>query len=335
MGVPARQPPEIRSIHERRFGALLGEVVTGNPFYREKFEAAGLRVDKLVGLSDCRNLPLISRQDLVEDQLAHPPFGTIAGLDPRRYTRLHRSKEDGRPALWWLDTPESWSWQQDCWRSVYEAAAVDNRDRVVVCTSLDARVADAAALESAERLGALALAVSCNELLRRQDDWLALQPTVLIADAEDARTLAGCLRDRFGDAPRESLRRMIVPVERDREIEAVAAEIGELWKVLPLFQIGGAEIGTWGFTCEAGTGLHVNETEFIVEVVDPVSLDPASSDESGMQYGEVVLTNLGRPCSPLIRYRTGIVAEVRWRECGCGLRSAVLHNLTAPAPACP
>jgi phenylacetate-CoA ligase len=71
------------------------------------------------------------------------------------------------------------------------------------------------------------------------------------------------------------------------------------------------EIGAYGYECEEQTGLHVNEAEFIAEVIDPTSGAPA-------QEGELVLTNLGRVGSPALRYRTGDRVRRDDRLCSCG-----------------
>jgi phenylacetate-CoA ligase len=71
------------------------------------------------------------------------------------------------------------------------------------------------------------------------------------------------------------------------------------------------EMGAYGFECAAQSGLHVNEAEFIAEVIDPVTGEPA--DE-----GELVLTNLGRLGSPLLRYRTGDRVRADRTPCECG-----------------
>lgn len=329
MTTTARQPPEIRAIHEKRFGALLREVVAGNPFYRRRYQSAGLDLDKLVGLSDCRSLPPLSRADLVEDQRLSPPFGSNLTLDTRRYTRVHRSRTDTLPALWWLDTPESWAWQLDCGRNVYRSAGVGDGDRVLVCAPTDTAFG-AIAVESAERLGALVLPTTYVDLLQRLDEWLCFAPTAFVAEPEDARTLAGVLRDRFSEAAYAELRVTIHPAALECDLED-----GALWEARPFFQVGTVEIGPWAFSCEHQNGFHVNESEFIVEVLDPGSGEVVTADEQGLRRGEIVLTNLGRSCSPLIRYRTGVTAEVAWQACACGVGSTVVREATEPAPACP
>jgi phenylacetate-CoA ligase len=79
------------------------------------------------------------------------------------------------------------------------------------------------------------------------------------------------------------------------------------------------EMGAYGYECVAQAGLHVNEAEFIAEVIDPVTGGPA-------REGELVLTNLGRLGSPLVRYRTGDRVRLADGPCPCGRTFARLEG---------
>lgn len=75
------------------------------------------------------------------------------------------------------------------------------------------------------------------------------------------------------------------------------------------------EVGPWGFEClESPGGVHVIDSEFIAEVIDPDGDAPVPDGEPG----ELVLTNLGRWGMPLIRYRTGDQVRVTHERCVCG-----------------
>ncbi|MFI5377602.1 MAG: phenylacetate--CoA ligase family protein, partial [Candidatus Rokuibacteriota bacterium] len=82
---------------------------------------------------------------------------------------------------------------------------------------------------------------------------------------------------------------------------------------------GMTEMGAYGFECAAQSGLHVNEAEFIAEILDPVTGRPA--DE-----GELILSNLGRAGSPLLRYRTGDRVRRARTPCACGRASLRLEG---------
>jgi phenylacetate-CoA ligase len=79
------------------------------------------------------------------------------------------------------------------------------------------------------------------------------------------------------------------------------------------------EMGAYGFECAEQAGLHVNETEFIAEIVDPATGRAAGE-------GELVLTNLGRLGSPLVRYRTGDRVRLGRALCPCGRTFARLEG---------
>jgi phenylacetate-CoA ligase len=82
-------------------------------------------------------------------------------------------------------------------------------------------------------------------------------------------------------------------------------------------------VGPASFECwEAPGFLHLNEVEFIGEVIDPATGHPAPD---GVE-GELVLTNLGRTASPVIRYRTGDIVVRRLDPCRCGRTLARLEG---------
>ena len=83
------------------------------------------------------------------------------------------------------------------------------------------------------------------------------------------------------------------------------------------------EVGTWGFQCtEELNGVHILESEFVAEVVDPETGIPVQDGEAG----ELVLTNLGRSCMPAIRYRTGDLVKIKKRICPCGRTFRILDG---------
>jgi phenylacetate-CoA ligase len=76
---------------------------------------------------------------------------------------------------------------------------------------------------------------------------------------------------------------------------------------------GATEVGAFAFECQSGA-VHVNENEFIAEILDPNTGEAVSEGEKG----ELVVTNLGRIGSPVIRYRTGDLVQLSYQPCPCG-----------------
>jgi phenylacetate-CoA ligase len=74
------------------------------------------------------------------------------------------------------------------------------------------------------------------------------------------------------------------------------------------------EMGAYGFACSQQQGIHVNEGEFIAEILDLQTDQPVQEG----QTGELILTNLGRWGSPVLRYRTGDLVRHGGHQCACG-----------------
>ncbi|MBI3646850.1 MAG: phenylacetate--CoA ligase family protein [Acidobacteriales bacterium] len=102
--------------------------------------------------------------------------------------------------------------------------------------------------------------------------------------------------------------------EPGASIPGTRARIQETWNALVIDHAGATEVGAYGLGCLRGRGVHVNEEEFIAEVVRPGTCEPAAEGE----LGELVITNLGRGAWPVIRYRTGDLVRARRGLCECG-----------------
>src|SRR5687767_296881 len=124
MALPGDSRSERRRRQNELFQNLLRSIVPANSFYTRKL--AGLDLSR----APLESLPFTVKQELVEDQRAHPPYGTNLTFPLDHYTRWHQtSGTSGKPLLW-LDTPESWSWMIDNWVEVFRAAGVSRSDRI-------------------------------------------------------------------------------------------------------------------------------------------------------------------------------------------------------------
>lgn len=109
--------------------------------------------------------------------------------------------------------------------------------------------------------------------------------------------------------------KLVVAGEPGGSIPGTRDRIEKAWGARVFDHAGMTEIGAWGFECaESPGGMHVIEAHFIAEVIDPLSTRPVVDGE----VGELVLTNLGRTGSPLIRYRTGDLVRLTRGPCACG-----------------
>lgn len=317
----------LRYSQKLRLRALLREIYPQNAFYRRKFTDAGLDGGRLETLLESGTdveglltaLPLTTKPEVQADQDAHPPYGSNLTYPASRYSRLHQtSGTTGRPILW-LDTLESWQWFLDCWQQVYEGIPLLPTDRLFFPFSFGPFFGFWGAFESACQRGNLCLPGGGMTSVARLRLLLENQVTVLVCTPTYALRLAEVGRGKGIDIESSPVRAIVVAGEPGGSIEATRKRIERAWGARCYDHCGMTEMGAVGFEClENPGGMHIVEDEFIVEVLDPASEKPSGAE------GELVLTNLGRLGSPLIRYRTGDL--VRWSEepCPCGRSSGRL-----------
>jgi phenylacetate-CoA ligase len=306
------------------FRAMLAEVLAGNVFYRRKLDEVGItEAGTIEGWDDFLRLPFTHKQELVADQQANPPFGSFLTYPLERYTRLHQtSGTTGRP-LRWLDTDESWAWWGRCWATVYRAAGVGAGDRIFFPFSFGPFVGFWAAWEGARQIGALAISGGAQSSEQRLASLLELGATVVCCTPSYALHLAEVAR-ACGQAERlqgSAVRVLIVAGEPGGSLPATRQRIEAAWGARLYDHPGATEVGAYGFTCQQQVGVHLNEDEFIFEVLVPGS-DCSAPDGDG----ELVITNLGRWGSPVIRYRTGDHVRLVQEPCTCGCRFARLEG---------
>ena len=302
----------------RRLADLLRAIHGRNAFYTRKLDAAGIRIDALAFPADLTKLPLTTKSELVADQAAHPPWGTALTEELARYTRYnHTSSTSGRP-LRWLDTNESWQWMLECWKAVYRAARVGPSDRILFAFSFGPFLGFWTAFDAACQMGAHAIPSGGMSSQQRLAIIDTLEPTVVCCTPTYALRLAEVAEQERRDGRRLSdsgVRVLIVAGEPGGSIPSTRARIEQSWGSRVIDHHGLTEVGPVSFECWEGPGfLHLNEAEYVCEVLDPMTLEPVADG----QRGELVITNLGRTASPVIRYRTGDVVVPRVGPCPCG-----------------
>ena len=304
-----------------RLRGLMGEVRASNTFYRRKLSGAGGEGTPAASLDAVLSgLPFTTKAELQEDQERHPPFGTNLTQPLERYSRVHQTSGSTASPLRWLDTPSSWDRLVDAWGEVYRGAGVVPADRVFFAFSFGPFIGFWAGFESAARLGSLAIPGGGLTTAARLSAILDMGATVVVATPTYALHMAEAARAGGIDLAKSPVRALIVAGEPGGSVPATKARIEAAWGARCFDHCGMTEVGPFGFECmEAPGGLHALESEFIVEVVDPATGKRASSaGGEARAEGELVITNLCRAASPVIRYRTGDLVRWSTRPCPCG-----------------
>jgi phenylacetate-CoA ligase len=169
------------------------------------------------------------------------------------------------------------------------------------------------AFAGAEHLGALCLTGGAMSTIERVAAIVATQATVLMCTPTYALRLAEAASEEGIDLARSALRVSIHAGEPGASIPGTRDRIEKQLGVEAFDHTGATEVGAHGFSCSARDGVHINESEFIAEVLDAGTGEARDEGE-----GELVLTNLGRWGMPAIRYRTGDRVTAVRGECSCG-----------------
>jgi len=298
--------------------SLLAELFPANNFYSRKLQDRGLTFD-VASLADySARFPFTTKQELVEDQIRHPPFGTNLTYPLERYTRFHQTSGTTGAPLRWLDTPESWSGMLESWEQVFRAARVGASDRVFFAFSFGPFIGFWMAFESAERLGCLCVPAGGLSTVARLRMMVDNDINVLCCTPTYALRLAEVASKEKVDIRGLRLKAIVVAGEPGGSVPAVRAHLESSWPGARVFDHHGmTEVGPVSYECPAQPGvLHIIESAYLAEVIDPVSATPGVPG----QTGELILTTLGRTGSPLLRYRTGDLVKCNGRggQCQCG-----------------
>jgi phenylacetate-CoA ligase len=306
---------DLADLQADRLRRQIQEILPRNRFYARKFAQAGLETAAVQTPADLARLPFTTKAELLADQADYPPYGTVLTYPVSRYCRLHQTSGTlGRP-LRWLDTAESWDWVLGCWQAIFAFVGVGPGDRLFFPFSFGPFLGFWAAFEAAARLGCLCLPGGGMSSSARLRFLLDNEATVVLCTPTYALRLAEVAREEEIDLASAPVRMLIVAGEPGGSIPATRSRIEAAWGARVFDHSGMTEIGALGIECpESPAGLHLLETDCLAEVIQPDTGAPAVRGE----VGELVLTNLGRWGSPLLRYRSGDLVRVDPRPCPCG-----------------
>lgn len=285
-----------------RLMRLLSEIVPRNPFWTNKFDEAGIRLADIRTPAELQALPFTTKAEILADQQGSPPYGTNLTFDLGDYCRLHQTSGTTGHPLRWLDTPESWEWMMGCWAQLFRLLGLTRQDRLFFPFSFGPFLGFWAGFEGANRMGNLCLPGGGLSSHSRLNMMLENRATVVCCTPTYALRLAEVAAELKIDLANSPVRAILVAGEPGGNIPATRRRIEEAWGARVFDHWGMTEVGPMGIeTAENPGSMAMLETECIVEIIDPqtgVAVPPGTE-------GELVITNLGRIGSPLIRYRTG------------------------------
>jgi phenylacetate-CoA ligase len=210
-----------------------------------------------------------------------------------------------------------------CWATVFERSGVTADDRIFFAFSFGPFLGFWTGFNAGERVGALCMPGGGMSTLARIEAIIGNAVTVLCCTPTYAIHMGQVAAENNIDLEKSSVRAIIVAGEPGAAVPATRAAIEGYWPGAKVWDHHGmTEIGPVTYQCPHHDGtLHVIEEHYIAEIIDPETLKPVPPGEQG----ELVLTNLGRHGSPLLRYRTGdLVCAGPACTCTCGTAELAL-----------
>ncbi len=308
----------------RAVQALLGVLLQSNDFYAAKLSGAQVKnIPASLGDFSSR-VPFTFKAELIADQTQNPPFGSNLTYPIEKYSRFHQTSGTTGKPMRWLDTAKSWIWVVDCWTRIYASADVTELDRIFFPFSFGPFLGFWGAFDAAARMGCLAIPGGGMRSTARLTTLLDNGVTAICTTPTYAMHLAEVAAEEGIDLSAGQVRTIIVAGEPGGSIPATRALIEQRWGARVVDHHGMTEIGPVSYECPRRRGvLHVMEAAYFPEVIDPKTLKPVGPGGSG----ELVLTNLGRWGSPILRYRSGdIVRLAQNAQCECGSREMALEG---------
>ncbi len=317
---------DLRAGQLAALNALLGRIIPANPFVTRKLLEANAPISYPSLEAFRQAFPFTTKQELVADQIRHPPFGRNLTYPVHAYSRFHQTSGTTGKPLPWLDTPETWSALIDCWGEVYRAAGVTRQDTVFFAFSFGPFLGFWLAFDAAARLGCLCIPGGGLSSLGRLELLRDAKATVLCCTPSYALHLGELAVTEKVDLSQAAIRKIILAGEAGGSLPATRGAIEKAWPGAHAFDHHGmTETGPVTYECPARPGrLHVIDRAFLAEVIDPASGAPADA-------GELVLTTLLRDGSPLLRYRTGDRVRLstpflQGAACECGRADTALDG---------
>ncbi|MFD1706682.1 phenylacetate--CoA ligase family protein [Siminovitchia sediminis] len=293
-----------------RLQETLARVYSKVPYYKEKLSEKGIRVGDIKKVSDITKLPFTKKQDLRDNY----PYGLFA--EPiENIARMHASSgTSGKPTVVSYTKNDLRVWSELIARAI--TAAGGNKGDVFQNAYGYGLFTGGLGLHyGAELLGAAVVPISGGNTERQILSIQDFKPRGIGCTPSYALNIAEKMIDLGLDSRNNSLRYGIFGAEPWSE--AMREKLEELLDIKAVDIYGLSEIMGPGVSVEcheAQDGLHIADDHFLVEVIDPKTLQPVEDGNDG----ELVFTTLTKEAFPLIRYRTGDISSIHREPCRCG-----------------
>jgi phenylacetate-CoA ligase len=316
---------ELDALQLKKLQLRVGRAYDSIPFYRERYQTAGVSPDDIKSLDDLRRLPLVTKEDILADEARHPPYGSFLGVPEEAiWEILTSSGTSGKGREVHAFT------QRDCvlrgsnFAVAFAWAGVSAADAVIFHVGASNSASIGSLTRGIRAVGRLPYLVGHAGFDERIDLMLQFGFDAMWCMPSALNGLSQLLRER-GIEPRKQWpnTRSVMIAAESFPVEWVHS-MEEFWGCKIYEEYGATQAhGGIGMTnCERGAvigsrrgAMHFFSWTLLFEVLNPDTLEPVKAGEEG----DLVITHLDKEASPLVRFRTR--DRVRWfpsTECPCG-----------------
>ena len=308
--------PELETMPRQQLEALQVEklrrtidICLQSPFYKRVLGERGITSDTIKTIDDVRRLPFTTKQDLRENY----PFGLVGG-NMKDAIRIHSSSgTTGNPTVVTYSRHDIESWANMIARSMYMVGCRDT-DVFQNSSGYGMFTGGLGFQYGAEKLGATTVPAAAGNSKRQIMFIRDFGTTCLHAIPSYAIRLAEVFHEEGIDPRSTKLHTLFIGAEP--HTDGQRRRIERLLGVKAYNSFGMTEMNGPGvaFECQEQNGMHLWEDNYILEIIDPDTLEPVPDGE----IGEMVLTTLDRTMMPILRYRTHDLTRILPGDCPCG-----------------
>jgi phenylacetate-CoA ligase len=306
---------QLEALQLERFRKQMAYVYERSPFYKRKFDEAGILASSIQSLDDVQHVPFTLKEELRESQAEHPPWGDFPCIPPEEGVRVFQTTgTTGIPVKILLNKNDWYVHFYEQFMHFMYGYGIKTTDILFVPFGYSLYIAwwgFQAALEQAGVMIVPGGGQSSQDRVRNAFEWGATvvcgTPTYLLYLGDTAKKMGMPLSD-------SAVRILVAAGEPGANVPSTKRALEELWSAKCYDDIGSTEISNFGFECLVQNGTHAIESMFYAECLDPETLKPVKEGE----VGELVLSNLCTESVPLIRYRMRDLVKFNKKPCDCG-----------------
>ena len=303
------EPDKMRQLQSERLVRQVKHVWDNVPYYRKKMEEKGVTPDDIKGIEDLHKLPFLSKADLRDAY----PFGLLA-KPLSECVRIHStSGTTGKRVVAFYTQHDIDLWN-DCTARAITAAGGTKEDVVQVCYGYGLFTGGAGLDGGSHKVGCLTLPMSSGNTERQIQFMEDLGATIICCTPSYAAYIGETIK-KMGKSPDDlKLKAGIFGAEpwTEEMRHEIEKSLGiKAYDIYGLTETSGPGVA---FECECQSGMHINEDNFIAEIIDPETGEPLPDGTKG----ELVFTSITKEAFPLLRYRTRDICVLTRGKCACG-----------------